>query len=309
MLFGCLSALRAVPKLVNLGSLNIDDVFRVTRIARPGETIAGRERCQYAGGKGFNQSLAAARAGAAVSHFGCIGPDGDWLRRELAGAAVDVTGVRVIPGADTGRALIQVEDSGENAIVVFGGANRCLEATDIDAAFRALDGDDWLLIQNEINRLPDILDAARDIGSKVAFNVAPVDDRVRECDLGGVDLLIVNATEAAELSGIDGPSHAMLAALCQRWPACQVVLTRGADGLSYGRGEPRGAVAAFPVDTVDTTGAGDAFVGYLMASLLDDQPISAALTRASAAGALAAMHPGAGASIPEAAAVAALLGS
>jgi ribokinase len=296
-----------VPKLVNLGSLNIDDVFRVTRIARPGETVAGRERRQYAGGKGFNQSLAAACAGAAVNHFGCIGTDSDWLRQELASAAVDVTGVRMIPGADTGRALIQVEDSGENAIVVFGGANLCLEATDIDAALRALDGGDWLLIQNEINRLPDILNAARDIASKVAFNVAPVDDRVRECDLGGVDLLIVNATEAAELSGIDGPSDTMLTALCQRWPACQVVLTRGADGLSYGCGERRGAVAAFPVKTVDTTGAGDAFVGYLMASLLDDQPIRTALIRASAAGALATTRPGAGASIPESGAVAALL--
>ena len=293
-----------MPKLVNLGSLCIDNVYSVPNITAAGETVASLEYAVYAGGKGLNQSLAAARAGARVIHVGCVGSDGRWLKQELSKSGVDVAAVRETE-APSGHAVIQVNPSGENAIVISGGANRTLNDADIDTAFRLCDADDWLLLQNEINKMEDILDRSSK-APKLALNLAPVDDRIRRYDLTAVDLLIVNEVEAQALSGETGVEDAFQA-LCARYPACDIVVTLGRAGLRYGKGDDRVALGAFAVQAVDETGAGDAFVGYLMSALLEGQGVRDALIIGSAAGALAATRAGAASSIPNREAVASLI--
>ena len=297
----------AVPKLVNLGSLCIDNVYRVPTIAAADETVASRSHQVFAGGKGLNQSLAAARAGAEVSHVGCVGSDGVWLRDLLADAGVDVGGVRVGPGPSS-HAVIQVDDAGRNAIVIAGGANRTLNDGDLAAAVERVEAGDWLLLQNEINNLPDVLARARRAGCAVAFNVAPADERAAEYDLSAVKLLIVNAMEAVALAGVSEPLAAART-LSERYPQAEIVLTLGAEGLAHMGPGGTASLPAFAVDAADETAAGDAFIGFLVASLLEGERLGEALRRASAAGALAVTKPGAAASIPSFADVRAFLAS
>ena len=294
-----------MPKLVNLGSLCIDNVYRVANITGAGETVASASHEVFPGGKGLNQSIAAARAGAHVAHVGCIGQDGLWLRQTLASEGVDVFGLRVVD-APSGHAVIQVNDAGENAIVIAGGANRALSAGDVADAMDRVEPGDWLLLQNEINDLEDVLQAASEHQCQLAFNVAPVDGREQGYDLSGVALLIVNEIEAAALAGT-ADRHAALRTLRHRYPDTDVVLTAGRDGLTHVG--PRGGLelGAYSVAAVDETAAGDAFIGYLMAALIAGEQMSDALTMASAAGALAVTKAGAASSIPLLADVAALV--
>ena len=283
-------------KLVNLGSLCIDHVYSVPDITGAGETVASLGHEVFPGGKGLNQSVAAARAGAEVMHFGCVGEDGSWLKDVLAEAGVDASGVRVANGA-SGHAVIQVNPAGENAIVIAGGTNRNLTEADVAAALDALGADDWLLLQNEINDLEGVLAATAERGARVAFNVAPVDGREAGYDLSATALLIVNEIEAAALAGEKDPSAA-LESLRERYPNMEVVLTLGRDGLLHAVRSGKATMPAFAVQAVDETAAGDAFIGYLMAALLAGEESEPALRRASAAGALAVTKAGAASSIP-----------
>ena len=299
-----------MPKLVNLGSLCIDHVYRVASLAGPGETIASQSHQVFPGGKGLNQSLAAARAGAEVLHFGCIGSDGQLLIDTLSDAGVGTEGIRRLDDQVSGHAVIQVDDSGANAIVIAGGANRSVTATDREAAWMKLNTDDWLLAQNEINDLEEILTRARALPGRLALNLAPVDGREQNYDLAAVDLLIVNEIEARVLVSADIAAEdddAVVGSLAQRYPGMDVVLTAGDRGLVHARGSERQRLSAHPVAAVDQTAAGDAFIGYLLAGLLAGVSFTEALEYGSAAGALAVTAPGAASSIPEREAVADLL--
>lgn len=292
-----------MPKLVNLGSLCIDHVYRVADLAGPGATVSSLSHQIFPGGKGLNQSLAAARAGAEVIHVGCVGEDGGLLLDVLREAGVDTGRVRTLRDEHSGHAVIQVNDAGENAIVIAGGANRKVSPDDVTAAVECLDPGDWLLLQNEINDLPAALRAAADRAAHIAFNVAPVDGRERDYDLSCVSLLIVNELEARALvpeqvaAQDDGQVADFLAAA---HPAATVVLTAGRAGLTWA-GNGTDAVQrlpAFPVTAVDETAAGDAFIGYLLAGVLAGETLECSLRQAAAAGALAVTVAGAGASIP-----------
>jgi ribokinase len=292
-----------MPELVNLGSLCIDHVYSVPSIVRPGETLVGAAPVRHPGGKGLNQSLAAAKAGVRVAHFGCVGRDGVWLKDLLAEVGVDTHGVRVCDTHPTGHAMIQVCPRGENAIVIVGGANRTIQPADVDRAIARVGADGWLLLQNEINDVEDVLRAARLARVRVAFNIAPVDGRESGYGLDAVDLLLVNEIEAAALARETDPRRA-LDRLTQERRGQHVVITLGAHGVIYGRGSDRIQLPAFEVTAVDETGAGDAFIGHLMAAWFDgDVPVRERLRRASAAGALAVCLPGAADAIPDASGV------
>ena len=291
-----------MPRLVNLGSLCIDHVFRVPQLAGAGETLSSSSHEVFPGGKGLNQSLAACRAGAEVCHLGCVGSDGRFLLEVLEAAGVDTSGVRLLTDAASGQAMIQVNDAGENAIVIDGGANRRITSHDVDAAMARLAADDWLLLQNEINDLPRIFERLMDCPAKVAFNLAPVDGREQDYDLNSVDLLIVNEIEARALvtAEIAAEDDARVAStLADRFPAMDIVLTAGSGGLVHARGERLARLSAHPVDAVDETAAGDAFIGYLLAELLAGGSMFDALRSGSAAGSLAVTMPGAASSIPD----------
>lgn len=295
----------------NLGSVNIDHVYRVPHLVRPGETLSSLALETVLGGKGANQSVALARAGARVRHVGRVGEGDAWAREALAGHGVDVSAVELVEGV-SGHAIIQVDEGGENAIVLHGGANSTLDAEAVERGLADAREGDWLLMQNETSGVASAFDVALRRGLRIAFNPAPMSAAVGELPLERCELLILNETEAAMLAGEagrDGDEADVERALLQRCPDVGLVLTLGARGSRFLHGETRVEVAAREVEVVDTTGAGDTFVGYLLAALVEGEQVRAATERACAAAALSVTVAGATPSIPDAEAVADALAS
>ena len=282
--------------ILNLGSLNVDRVFRVPRIVRAGETIASHSLQVFAGGKGANQSVALAHAGAEVIHAGKIGPDGRWLLDKLRQCGVDTSAV-VESASPSGQAIIQVDDAGQNAIVVLGGANAEITADEFDRALAGSPRATWLLVQNETSSVAHAIVRAEQRGLRVALNPAPLDDRARHYPLELVDLLCVNQTEAAALSGKVG-IDAIIESLTAAWPRCEIVVTLGADGAIHSGPRGRVRAPARRVTSVDTTAAGDTFLGYYLASRTRDVSIAESLDIACRAAALCVTRAGALDSIP-----------
>ena len=280
--------------ILNFGSLNIDLVYQVEHIARPGETIASSSHQVFSGGKGANQSAALARAGARVFHAGQVGKDGQWLVDKLAGLGVDVQHIRV-GDVPTGHAIIQVDRRGQNSIVLFAGANAQIDREAIDSALSCFNRGDILLLQNEINDVSYIIATASERDLTICLNPAPFGPEVCAYPLELVDLLIVNETEATGLAGASEP--AALAALC---PRAQIALTLGAAGVQYRSPSEEFHLPAPQVEAVDTTGAGDTFIGYFLQGLTADMTARDAMTRAVQAAALCVTRPGAMDSIPAA---------
>ena len=284
-------------RLINVGSLCIDYVYSVPQIVVSGETLASTARHVYAGGKGLNQSIAAARGGADVLHFGLVGPDGQWLKKILAAEGVDTHGISSVE-TPSGHAFIQVDEAGRNAIVIHGGSNRELPETVFREAVQTATEQDWVLLQNEINDLEAILDIAAASPARIAFNVAPVDARALGYNLDLVDLLIVNEAEAIGLTGAQTHRSAFRE-LREKFPQTTILLTLGALGCWLSQpGGPVRVFDAFTVDPVDETAAGDAFVGYLLAGLVAGEKLQRSILEASAAGALAVTESGAAPSLP-----------
>jgi len=302
----------------NAGSLNIDDVFRSTHIVRPGETIASRAFERFPGGKGLNQSTALARAGVRVRHIGRIGTDGIFLKEGLAADGADVSAIEVgkLP---TGHAIIQVADDAENAIVLYGGANRGWSDEDIQRVISTARPGDVLLTQNEINMVGELMNAAADVGMRLVMNPAPMGSEIAEYPLERLSWLVVNEIEGMELSGISFPhssasvdseeaEEAVVAELRRRLPETVVVMTLGKKGAI--RADKSGLIrSSFPDvgPVVDTTGAGDSFVGYFLAAEIAGMNAQAGLRRACAAGSLAVTRAGASIAIPTLAEVESLL--
>lgn len=280
-----------------VGSANLDLVLRVAAVPGPGETVLAHGREEHVGGKGLNQAVAAARAGAATAFVGAVGDDeaGGRLLGALVADGVDTTGVARREGA-SGNALIVVADTGENSIVVDPGANGVAEQ--LSGSQRALvAAASVVLCQLEvpIGLVASAAAAGRDAGARVMLNAAPARS-LPENLLRGVDVLVVNEHEAATLSGEADPERAARA-LADLVP--DVVVTLGAAGALHvpADGQVR-RVPGIPADVVDTTGAGDAFTGVLAAHLATGGRVSDGLARAVAAGSLAVRTRGAVPSLP-----------
>ncbi|HEX6497726.1 MAG TPA: ribokinase [Micromonosporaceae bacterium] len=303
------------PRVVVVGSANIDLVVTAPSLPGPGETVLGRDLASIAGGKGANQAIAAARAGARCTFVGAVGSDafGGTLRDQLAASGVDVSLLRVADGA-TGVALIVVDGVGENAIVVSPGANATLTAlTDADRA--AIGAADVLLCQLEtpIEAVTEAARTARDAGTRVMLNAAPARDLPDDL-VDAVDLLVVNQVEAAAMTselpaGVDSSDYpadadsadvtALVDELLLDFP--RVVLTRGAAGCWLGVREGDEGVRHVPapvVDAVDTTAAGDAFSGAFAVAWGEGRDLVDAARWASAAGAVSVLALGASPAIP-----------
>ena len=278
--------------ILNIGSVNIDHVYRVAHHPAPGETISDLGHAVHLGGKGANMSLAAALAGADVRHVGCIGAEGHWCRDRLSAAGIDVSDLVETEQA-TGHAVIMVDKAGENIIVIHSGANLALTEDQIEGAIARSGPDDWLLIQNETNLVPFAAQTAKSAGMKVAYAAAPFDAEATAKVLPHTDLLAVNEVESEQLAEHLGTSVAEL-------PVPAVLITLGARGAVFRQRGEEHRCDAFNVAVVDTTGAGDTFFGYFLASLSNDMPVHAAMHRASAASALQIMKPGAADAIPTA---------
>ncbi|MGB0694432.1 MAG: ribokinase [Rhodospirillaceae bacterium] len=290
--------------VTNFGSINIDKIYRVSQFLQPGETrlVAGHQ--QSLGGKGANQSIALAKAGSAVRHIGNIGPDGGWTAETLAAAAVDIDAIAKVQ-TPTGHAVIQVDDAGENCILVDSGANVCLTEAQISAALTNTAASDWVLLQNETNLTGTIAAQARAAGHKVCYSAAPFVAAQTLPLLGTIDLLVVNALEAEMLAQA-------LAVAVDAIPVPAMVITKGADGAVYTANRQSAQAVtvtapAFPVEVVDTTGAGDTFLGFFLSALETGRDPAEGLRRAAAAAALQVTKPGAAAAIPDSATVDAFL--
>lgn len=283
-------------KFINFGSLNIDQVYQVDHIARPGETIASSAHQVFAGGKGANQTVALVRAGATVFHAGQVGPEGQWLIDKLSklGANMEHTLVGAVP---TGHAIIQIDAQGQNSIVLFPGANQQLDRAAIDRTLSKSNKGDILLLQNEINDIPYIIYEANKRNLSICLNPAPFGPEVLNYPLDLIDFLIVNETEATDLIGTSSPDQ-LIDALAATWPRAQIALTLGASGAQYRSPQEQFHLPAPQVQALDTTGAGDTFIGYFLQGLSTGIETRDAMARAIEAAALCVTRPGAIDSIP-----------
>lgn len=279
--------------IFNLGSINADHVYRVPHLPGAGETLAAKSYVRMLGGKGANQSIAAARAGADVAHIGAVGGDGDWMLAALAVDAVDLRHV-VRAGALSGHAVVTVDEQGENAIVIHSGANRELRFEDVAAALAEARPGDWLMMQNETNMQAEAVRLAHAKGLRIAYSAAPFDAAALRAVLPFVTLLMLNESEAAEMTKALGAVAVPMLCITQG--------RRGAVWIEAARGKTV-TIPALSVDAVDTTGAGDTFAGYMVAGLAAGLPSDDALCRAMAAAAISVTRPGASEAIPSAAEV------
>lgn len=282
--------------IYTLGSINIDHIYRVPHLARPGETIAATSYHKGLGGKGANQSVAAAKAGAKVSLIGATGDDAAWVLEALQGYGVDTTHVATLT-TPSGHAIIQVDPQAENTITLFPGANR--EITDAQAtrALAQASPNDVLLVQNETSAQTATLRRAAEMGLRVLYTPAPFDLAPLKTAIPFATLLLMNEGEAAEMTNALGGL-----------PPCDVIITKGADGAEWHRPNASPlSIKSFPVTPTDTTGAGDCFAGTIAAALDAGLAPEQALRRATAAAALQVTRDGAAPAMPTAAEVDAFL--
>ncbi len=285
-------------KVINFGSLNIDHVYKVDHIVRPGETLGSSSYDIYCGGKGGNQSIALARAGVEIMHAGCVGKnDGAILLNNLKDNGVDTRYVRELD-MPSGHAVIQVDAAGQNSIFLFQGANYAITPEMVDTVLADSEPGDIVLLQNETNDIGMIMEKAAEAGLKLCFNFAPFDLSIADSlPLHLLSYLIVNETEGAGLAGCSG-NDKVLDILAQKYPNTAIILTLGPEGVAAcGAGE-KVKLPSPPAEVIDTTSAGDTFIGYFLAGYLSGQCLERCCEIACAAGAITVSRPGAADSIP-----------
>ncbi len=284
-----------IMKAVNIGSCNIDYVYAMEHFIQPGETKDCIRMTRGCGGKGLNQSIAIARAGVEVWHAAYIGAEGGFLKEKMEEKGVDTRFVRVGEGAN-GHAIIQVDTNGQNSIILYGGTNRQFTEKYVDEVLAQCQRGDAIVLQNEINNIPYIIEQAWAHGLRVAFNAAPYNAAIRRYPLDKVEWLIVNEVEGAGLSGEEEPEK-ILDALEKSYPNTRILLTLGRDGAVYDSDGVRTRVKACSVKAVDTTAAGDTFIGYFLRGVLDGWTSAETLKLATVASAIAVTRPGAADSV------------
>ena len=288
-------------KILNFGSLNIDRVYTVSQFVSEGETILAKSLKIFPGGKGLNQSIAAARAGASVIHAGAVGPEGEFLVDILRSDNVNVENVKRT-NEETGHAVIQVNSSGQNSIIVYGGANQLLDDAYIEHILNCSETGDIVLLQNETNSVGKIIRAAHDRGLYIVFNPSPFPKNMQNIPVELVDCFMINEIEGSALAGLSQPirQELILDSLIKQYPDSSFVLTLGSKGAIYRNSSEYYTHNAFEVQTVDTTSAGDTFCGYFLAGLCSSKKktVFQCLQEASAAAAIAVSRAGAAPSIP-----------
>lgn len=282
--------------ILSYGSLNLDLVYQVPHFVQAGETLSSTSRTVHCGGKGLNQSIAVSRSGQKVHHAGLLGPEGTRLAELLSGSGVDL---RYLKHTDVpqGHAVIQVQPDGQNCIFLYGGSNQAVTPQEIDEVLMQLNAGDYLLLQNEIANLTYLLRAAARRGLRVVLNASPISDELLNADLSGVDWLVVNEIECAAMAGC-GDAQAGYETLKQRYPSLGILLTLGSEGSVSWKDGTEVRQCAYPVKAVDTTGAGDTFMGYFVGCLAQGMERQTAMQYASMASAISVTRPGAAASIP-----------
>ena len=283
-------------RVLNIGSLNIDYVYSVDHIILPGETEATGTRNTFLGGKGMNQSCALAKAGVEVYHGGLIGEDGKVFLDACKEYGVHSDFIRIVDGP-SGHTVIQIDKNAQNSILLYGGANQKLTTEYIDEVLSPFGSDDILLLQNEVNLLPYIVDKAYEKGMLIALNPSPYNEKLDAVDMKKIGIFLLNEVEGFQLTGKKDPEE-IIEAVRDLYPHARIVLTLGKDGAVYADREQKHYQPIFKVKAVDTTAAGDTFTGYFLAGLADGMTIPDVLRMSAKASSIAVTRPGAVPSIP-----------
>ena len=283
-------------KVLNMGSMNLDYVYTVDHIVLPGETEARGSSSIFLGGKGMNQSCALSKAGVDVYHAGLIGADGEAFLDACKEYGIHSDYIRMVDGP-SGHAIIQIDKEAQNSILLFGGANQRFTEEYIDEVLSHFESSNLLLLQNEINLLPYVVDSAYEKGMTIALNPSPFNEKLKTVDMEKISIFLVNEVEGYQITGCTEPD-AILAKLLEMYPRAKIVLTLGEDGAIYADAQQRHFQPAFPVEAVDTTVAGDTFTGYFLTGLIEGMPIPEILKMSAKASSIAVSRKGAVPSIP-----------
>ena len=283
-------------KILNLGSCNIDYVYELSHIVTPGETADSKSLALFPGGKGLNQSIALARSGVEIYHAGAIGNDGIFLKELLDSSGVNTKYLKV-EDASSGHAIIQVDEKGENSIILYHGTNYMIDKDYIDSVLADFSDGDILILQNEISNLQYIIDKAYEKKMRIVLNPSPITDELKNINLSKISILILNEIEAFAFSGERKPTR-----VCDffktNFPRLSVVLTLGSKGSVYIDKNQMIICPSYSVEVKDTTSAGDTFTGYFISGLVNGVEIKKALKIATAAAAISVSRKGASSSIP-----------
>lgn len=280
-----------------MGSLNYDDNYYLDHIVMPGETIASQTMESACGGKGFNQAVALAKAGAEVYLAGLVGEaDGERICREARANGIRDTFIRKKAGY-SGKAIIQIDQAGQNSIVLFGGANRQWTPEYVDEVLEHFQADDVLVLQNEINVTSEIITKAWKKGMKIVLNPSPFEDRILSWPLEKVSLFLLNEVEGGQMTGEKAPEK-ILERLQEKYPSAAFALTYGDKGAWYAGNGETVYCPAKKVKVVDTTAAGDTFTGYFLSARGKGYGVKESLKKATAAAGEAVTRKGAAISIP-----------
>lgn len=288
-----------MKKVLCFGSLNIDYTYRVEHFVRKGETISSEGLQVFCGGKGLNQSTALAKAGAETYHAGAIGTDGKFLLEQLELAGVHTEHVAILKEVRSGNAIIQNDIEGDNCIILYGGANQAITRTQVDDVISEFSEEDYIILQNEINELPYIMEKAHAQGMKIVLNPSPMNEKILKLPLEYVNLFMLNEIEAGQILDTDETDgNVLIEKLKEQFENAGIVLTLGKQGSIYADKNQKLLQAAYEVKAVDTTAAGDTFTGFFIGSLVKGLSEKAAMDMASKASAIAVTRKGAAPSIP-----------
>ncbi|MDE6950188.1 MAG: ribokinase [Lachnospiraceae bacterium] len=283
-------------KVLNFGSLNYDYVYRVDHVITPGETMDSDGMEMHFGGKGLNQSIALSKAGVPVYHAGMVGEDGQGFLDLCKKNGVDTSLVRRVPGK-SGHTIIQLDKNAQNCILLYGGSNRMITKEYADEVFSGFEKGDIVLLQNEINEMPYIIDTAYEKGMRIVLNPSPFNEALYACDMRKISVFLLNEIEGFQISGEKEPEK-ILDKMMEKFERAQIVLTLGADGVVYRDSQVTHRQGIFKVKPVDTTAAGDTFTGYFIASMVKGLSVPEALRLCAKASAIAVSRMGAAKSIP-----------
>lgn len=284
-------------KILNFGSCNIDYVYSLDHIVEPGETETTYKMETFSGGKGLNQSVALAKAGAEVYHAGCIGEDGEMLRQVLVESKVNTDYLKEVSGKN-GHAIIQVTKQGENSIFLYPGSNEMVTKDYIGLVLADFNEGDIILLQNEISNVDYIIQRAYEKKMCIILNPSPFNEKMSEIDFNMISYIILNEVEANGISGLDSWEESLVF-IRKKYPDLKVMLTIGSKGCVYSDKTFECRQSAFKVEVADTTAAGDTFTGYFVSELSKGTDYKKILKIASAASAIAVSRKGAAPSIPE----------
>ena len=285
-------------KILNFGSINKDFVYLVENFVQSGQTISSKKYEVFLGGKGLNQSVALAHSGANIYHAGCINKNDDSIIIQLNKWGVNTDNIIKVEDP-TGHAIIQVNDHGENSIIIHGGANHSISSEQIENTLNKFNSGDILVLQNEINKIDEVINRGYEIGMKIFLNPAPFTKEITNHPLEKLDTLIFNESEGFGLSSGEKEKTKILKYLSKKYPNTKLLLTLGRKGSVYSYNNKVIEIPANKVNSIDTTAAGDTYIGYFISSYYKNNEVKESMEIASKAASISTTKMGGAIAIPK----------